>query len=527
MVPPIGVALVVLAATPDAQAGSGRRSWGANALAVGEVKSCNADCRFLRVTGPADQVATVTATVSSASGTEEVKLVATGSALHGGTVLAGLPEKDALLDVSLVDGSGAPVASYVGTLATDGAVTLAEVEICDKLGCLPSVPLLAAEIIDVKGTVELLLDLADADAVVTGKVSVTDSFGTSTADVAWEPLDGVWEADLTLEHTGSVEWKVRLTDAAGGLVGGSRGRSGTSWDDGEFVIPTVGTDPNSPTYLGLIRGDEAARVKNLRTNRTVLMSEGWKMDGDLPALAMLELTDGVVVDIPVNSYQRRWDGSTLLKGDWGGSIAAGHTAQLTIGDSTMTIDGGNLLFRDLEAPLCAEGTCVMMIAEADGYSLSVTQYRWDTAFEKDLIEVELTAIDAGGKVALSEAVVAEFGDEVIAVFSQEVTLEGDVAGLAFAGDVDLVSADGTVLSDGKIDAEIARNAAGEFDLLGTRTDRIATLEPSFSILLGSEPSPCGSDDLGWISVPPLAAVAGNGSGTKAATTTTSAKPELL
>lgn len=489
--PRVAVALALAALSADAEAGGGRPSYTYSS------RTCvlSGTICHLRLAGPADGVATAVATVSSEVGDEKVALVSAGTRLHGGAAVSKLPEKDAKLAITLYDAGSLAIASYTGTLGTDGAVTLVAETICDKAGCEAAVPLIAAELVAEGKAYALVLDLADADAVAYGKVTVTDGAGTTGAEIGWEAIDGLWEATLSLEHTGPVDLKARLFDDAGEVVATAKTTLGAAWDDGASGISTVATDEDPLTYVGLV-GDQL-----------IVTSEGWSADDDLPLSAKIALTDGDTVTVPVNSYQRRRKAPELLYEAWDALIEANYRPLVVVDDVELDVDA----FADLAAPVCAEGTCVMLVPEEDGYSLSVTQYRWDAAFDADDVTVTLSAVDADGYTKLAEKVTVTFDDEIIVVFAQDLTIDGDPAGLPVAGRVRLLGAEGDKLGGGKLDAELVRDDGGDLDLAGTHSD-LDLLEPTFAILFGGAGDPCGSDKAGWVEPPPIAASIATGPG---------------
>jgi hypothetical protein len=466
----------------------------------------------LRVTGPADGAETLSAAVTSAGGDEDVVFARTGSRLHGAAPIASLPTKDAKLTLSLRDRGGRSVVTYSGVLWTDGSVTL------------KGAGLLAAEIVPDGGGYQLIVDLTgDAAAKVAGG-SVAIEGEAKASEIAWGALEGVWEAKLGAAHDGALDVALRVEDAAGDALANTRTSIGAPWEDLGEGVGTVATDDDPLTTVGLLRGKEGSRVHRMR--QLTVVSDGWDED-EAPKYADVDLGDGTSVTIAANSYQRMRRRPEMLFASWDEMLPDDSAPlRVQIDGRRLTIDRADPTLADLSAPLCAEGTCVMLVEEPDGYAISVTQYRWDTAFPTDTVTVELSALDDAGKVLLTQKSVAEMSDDVTVVFAQEVFLDGDPVGAPLAGRVRLRSDDASALANGRFSAALIRDDAGDLDVAGVGVDDVAGLEPSFSLLLGSEPSPCGGDD-GWFAPPPLAAVAGNGSGTKVATTTTSTRPELL
>ena len=75
---------------------------------------------------------------------------------------------------------------------------------------------------------------------------------------------------------------------------------------------------------------------------------------------------------------------------------------------------------------------------------------------------------------------------------------------------------------------VTRDVDGDISLSGVDNDDVASRpHTNFSVLLGGYSPACGSEDDGFVVTPPLAAVAGNGSGTRNPASSTSIRPQLL
>lgn len=496
------------------------------------------------VEGTAGDIETVTAVVSSDGGRETATLTETDAWLHGTAPLAALPATDAELSLRLYDRASASLIAYSGRLGADGSVTLAEAGdtggCTSRLGCTvteaPDIELLAAEVFASGGGYEVAIDLAGADVHDVAYASIvvtewrnrdecletsrdtlcgdTDHFRT-VSEVGWDTIGTVWEAALALAHDGPVDVKVkvRADDAPTEVVHASLG---LPWLDGGAGVSTLAADEDPLTTLGVMEHD----------GDTVLavVSDGWTRD-TAPTHAEVELSTGGTITVPANSYQRRGGRYFSLAREvalWEGS------ARLRIDDSTMTIHGGDLIFADLSSPLCAEGTCVTLVADDTGVGLFVTQYRWDTAFATDEVHVSLAALDADGAETIVAEGVVPFDDEVSVVFANEVRFGGDPLRTALAGRVNLLAeGSGGTLASGRFFSRVDRHEAGGLGLAGVGVDEIAAADTSFAVLLQGERSSCGDDDDGFTAPPPLMATFGNGSGTKAAASQVSAKPQLL
>ncbi|MDP2316955.1 MAG: hypothetical protein Q8P41_28945 [Pseudomonadota bacterium] len=509
-------------------------------------------------------VASVTADVSSDGGRETLTLTEFDAWLHGAATLPALPAGNAELALTLYDGASASLMSFSGTLAADGSVTLKADPSTDTSGCTSrlgctvtearDIELLAADVFAASSGYDVAIDLAGADAydVAYAALRVTpcdlnadtgiclyNGQKVTTAEVGWDTIGTVWEADLALEHDGPVDLKVKVR-AEDGPTESLKSSLGLPWIDGGDGVATLAADADPLTTLGLLYGREGARVQTVRSAQLAVVSEGWTLD-TAPTHAEVELTNGETITIPANSYQRR-KRPDMLTAEWDelldeslSSLSDNPLFRLVIDGSTMTIDGGSVTLADLSSPLCAEGTCVTLVEDETGsYGLSVTQYRWDTAFVAGEVDVSLALLDADGAELIAAESVVTFDDaDVTVVFANDVSFSGDPLHAALSGRVNLLgAADGhgtqDTLASGRFFSTVTRDGEGDLGLSGVGVDDVASMPAtSFAVLLGGERSSCGDDDGGFLAPPPLAAVFGNGSGTKNATTTTSTRPELL
>lgn len=467
-------------------------------------------------------IETVTVDVSSDAGRETVTPAETDAWLHGAAPLAALPTADAELSLTLYDrANGSPI-SFSGTVGADGSLALeadAGELVCNKLGCtcpvLADVELLAAEVFVSGGGYEVSIDLVGSAAhdVAYAELRV----GDTTAEVGWDTIGTVWEAELSLDHDGPIDVKVKVR-ADEGPTEVVVASLGLPWRDGGEGVSTLAADEDPLTTVGVMEhdGDTVFAV----------VSDGWTRE-TAPTRAEVELTTGETIVVPANSYQRRkWE---PIVEDVRFEYASAASFRLVVNDSTMTIDGGNPTLADLSSPLCAEGTCVTLVADDTGVGLSVTQYRWDTAFPTDEVHVSLAALDADGAETIVAEGVVTFDDEVSVVFANEVSFEGDPLHAALAGRVSLLAeGSGGSLASGRFYSTVDRHEAGGLGVAGVGVDEIASMPATnFAVLLTGATRSCGDDDDGFTAVPPLMATFGNGSGTKNASTTTSTRPQLL
>ncbi|MES2643352.1 MAG: hypothetical protein V4850_27960 [Myxococcota bacterium] len=481
-------------------------------------------------------IETVTAEVSSDVGRETARLTESDAWLHGAAPLASRPTADAELSLTLYDRASASLIVYSGTVGADGSLALeadAGAPVCTRLGCtypvLPDIALLAAEVFASTGGYELSIDLSGSAAhdVAYAKVFVTpcditaatgiclyDGRRTTTAEVDWDTIGTVWEAELALDHEGPVDVKVKVR-ADEGPTEVLMSSLGLPWLDGGDGVSTLAADEDPLTTVGLMEHDGATAL--------AVVSDGWTL-ATAPTSAAVVLETGETITIPANSYQRR-GGHRSYHLVYQNELSAG--ARLRIDGATVIVDRADPTFADLSTPLCVEGTCVQLVGDdEDGYGLAVTQYRWDTAFPTDEVHVSLAALDAdGAETVLAEGVVT-FDDEVTVVFANEVGFAADPLRTALAGRVTL-GRDEDRLASGRFFSKLDRQASGALGLAGVGVDDVARADTSFAVLLQGERTSCGNDDDGFTAVPPLMATFGNGSGTKNASSQTSIRPQLL
>ncbi len=506
------------------------------------------DPRFYRVTAvvSGDAAASaVRAEVESDAGDETLELVESDAWLHGAASIAALPTAEADVTVTLYDAGSAALMSLSGTLATDGTVALsADTAKFD-------IELLAAELFPSGKGYELGLDLAGADtwdvayasvAITQGAVClVADEKGnclkwdtskqvTTRAEVGWDDLGSVWEADATLAHEGLIELKVKAYDAEGEKIESAKAKLGAPWlDDGEGV-GTLATDEDPLTRLAFHRGRRAYHATRHASHRLTVVSEGWSAGDAVPAEAEVELTNGDTLTIPVNSYQRTTP-PTMAEAQELFDMLDVAGLRLGVGDDVYSMgakDEG--FFFEVGEPLCTDTVCVTVIETADGYGLTATSYGADVDDLLDEVELSLTVTDSRGATLEVPATWVSFDDELTAVFATEVALTADPVGLGLSGTVKLLGEANKkgkqeTLAKGKFYAELTRDGDGDLELAGADKDEVV---PSGTVLEAGEPvglvDPEGNPD-----APPVVVygVLGNGSGTKNAASQVSAKPQLL
>jgi hypothetical protein len=202
----------------------------------------------------------------------------------------------------------------------------------------------------------------------------------------------------------------------------------------------------------------------------------------------------------------------------------------------LTITGGNVVIHDQSvlsmraSPICNSGGCFTLVEdeEIDGqYALAVTTYASDATKLADELELSLVLTDEFGEKLASDAFLVEFGDEITAVFANELSLVGDPVGLDLAGSVKLLGAKNRkgkqdTLAKGKFYGALSRDGDGDLALGGADKDEVVSnggiVEAGDPVLL--------IDREGLPDAPPAIQYS-NGSGTKNASSQTSIRPQLL
>ena len=475
-----------------------------------------------------DPVASVTATVSSDAGKEDLTFEESDAWLHGSAALAALPAKDAALTLTLYDEGSASLMMFSGTLGSDGSLTFDDgestgaCEILTKLGCDVRVNYDAAFIggetnADFKGYL-LNFDFAGADTYEVAYATLEVS-GGDKAEVDWDAVASVWTAESTLEHTGVIDVKAKALDAAGNTVENVKAELGAPWDDGGAGVNALSAGAGTSVAISSHFLTDSFSGGHVRTDRMTVVSGGWTTTS-YPTHAALELA-GDAVTVPANSYQRVNINS--------GNLIIQDSAQVSFLDSSLSISGGNLNLNgaspsDLGVPLCSAEACVLLVEGEKGYELSVTTYGKDPAKLPNKQDFDLVVYDAAGTKVASQTLSVEFGAEVTAVFANNLEIDGDPMGGDASGSVSLLGAADkkgkqATLSKGTFFGSISRDTDGDLGLGGYGTDDWATSDTSASVILGDAVE--AGDG-----APPVI-VYHNGSGTKNASNQASAKPQLL
>ena len=578
--------LALLVAMPAEAGGSGRLSVRINTDALlNEMERSARVIAVVREDSATNQVERVEFSVKSDAGSADVTAVESNAYLHGAATLAALPKATpATLTVVLHDSASAPLTSFSGTLGTDGTVVLTADDTKDpsggtdcasKTGCpddtsdtsatAPDIEVLAAEVFAAAGGYELGLDLAGADTYevayaevtvvesdevttcskATGLCTTTGSTSTTTAEVGWDAIGAVWEAELTVEPEGVIDVKVKAFDANGRVINSLeniRSSLGAPWLDGGEGVNVLATDEDPLTGVGLMRRALSPGTQSVFTQGVgwamVVNSGGWTST-TVPVDAKVELTDGDTITIPVNSYQR-------LSGDRQAffDIFNDVEIQWRLGVGTVQVTGqiqnnGNLSLyagsgSDLTTPQCSNGICVALIENSDGdYELAVSEYGSDATKLPDDLELTVTITDGSGEKDDFKTETVEFDDDITAVFANEISFSEDPIGLDLSGEVNLLGAADSkgkqkTLAKGKFYGSFSRDGDGDLNLAGADKNNV---DAKGDILIGGEPIDfeLTTDDNGdgVLNPPPLTPVFGNGSGTKNSASQNSGKPELL
>ncbi len=492
--------------------------------------------------------ASVAAELESDAGDASLTLEETDAWLHGAATLTALPATKATVSVALYDAANSALGTFSGTLDTDGTVSLA----ADKPGAV-DVEVVAAEVFTAPKGYDLGLDLAGADTyeVAYASVTVTEP-GTKTcaasdekgnclkwtvtdavstrAEVYWDDVGSVWEADLDDVPEALVEMKVTTRDKNGKKLESVKAKLAAPWADGGEGVASLATDEDPLTTLALSTGspytysDVTGYVVGNYTTRLGVVSSGWSAGDELPVDAAVELTNGDTVTVPVNSYQRRRDwnytsGGVEAVDDWG------DRARVIVTDPNTGVatDVSEVLRAGFDAPLCGDGVCATVVENAAGEAeLELTTYADDADSLPDTLEL---TVEVDGELLVDTLV--GFDDEITAVFANEVEFVGDAVGVELSGKVSLLGEANRkgkqeTLAKGKFYAVVVRDAEGDLELAGADKDEVVS---SGGSVAGGEA--ISLTDREGVAQPPPAIQYGNGSGTKNASHTTSTRPELL
>ncbi len=471
----------------------------------------------------------VTATVSSDAGKEDLVFTESDAWLHGSAALSALPAKDAALTLTLYDKGSASLITFSGTLATDGAVTLAAdettsgCEVRTKLGCTVveayDVEILAAEVFASGKGYLLTLDLAGADTYEVAYATVAVS-GGDKVEVDWAAVGSVWEAESTLEHTGPIDVKAKARDANGDVVENVSTELAEPWqDDGEGVNALSagsGTSVAVHRVGPLLCKDGACVPADYMTG----VSDGWTTTS-YPTHAELEVGGETVTAAAILMRMRKRP--ELLYQAWDETYSEYITGLVDNPGSTLTISSGSFLVEglsaaDLSSPVCSSGTCVVLVEAEKGYELSFTTYGENAAKLPDKQALSVVFYDKSGTKVESGTLSVEFDTDVTAVFAVALEIDGDPVGSDASGSLSLLGAADTkgkqdTLSKGSFYAGFSRDSDGDLGLGGYGADEWATSETSASAVLG-DPVECSGDGCDGDWAPPVIVYSVSGTGGK-------------
>lgn len=458
-------------------------------------------------------VASLTATVESGAGSEEIELEESDAWMHGTAAIKALPKADATVELTLYDAGSVALAGFSGTLAADGSIELRRgvgfcscdpgyAGSCDKGEVCTDLDLLAAELFVAASGYELGIDLTGADTydVAYATVVVTEGRATTTkAEVGWDEIGAVWEGELSLDHAGEIAVKAKTYDRDGEKIESTKASLGGVWEDGGYGVGTLAIDDDPLTRVALggkcrclpgFKGPEAAET-------FTIVSTGWPLADSLPASATVELDGGETLVIPVNSYQ----------------VAAAPFLE-KLGDGvwyTIAVDGTTIVSAQefISEPVCSGGYCVLFTDEEDGtYSVSVTAYANDAGKLPATTKIELTTFDKSGGKLGSDSGTIIFDGDVAVVFANEVTLAGDPIDVDLSGKVSLLASPTKkgktkTLAKGKFYGTLGRDLDGDLNLRGADKD---TIDAKGDILIGGEPIDFELTDMdkdGYLDAPPV------------------------
>lgn len=494
--------------------------------------------------------ASIAAEVESDSGSEDVMLTESNAWLSGSGGFRSLPEKTASISLTVYDSGNAELASFSGTIDATGAISRmvradycgdgvphttngSPIDVSDRCGRggagAPDVELLGYGSFLGDGTVfDVVAQLQGSDTyeVAYAEIAITDGKSTETAEVGWDAVGTVWEADLTVAHEGLLAVKATAYDTDGEKLGAQKVKLGLPFADTTTGVNTLATDDDPLTRVALKNRAnlECENVLSARCSSVVVVSDGWTLADGLPVDAEVELTDGETLTIPANSYQVTAATPIVFAGS-----PEKEAFQVSI-DGTVVKQTSTFGDRGL----CANGTCLSLAEDgAGGWTLSATAYTSASSKLPTSVKVTLTTTLKAASTK-EESYTLTYGSDVSVVFANEVELAANPLGVDLAGKVSLLGVANKkgkqdTLAKGKFYGTFGFSSGGSLGLAGADKDEV---QPKGDILIGGEPIDfelTDTDKDGVIEAPPVVVlrVSGHGKGTRAATTASSGNPGLL
>lgn len=460
--------------------------------------------------------------IESDAGKEDLTLIESDAWLHGSATLSALPENDASASLTLYGTLGESIASFSGTLSRDGSINLTRDakeggDCTTKTGCDETsdptgfdIEVLAVELFPNAGGYDIALDLngvdtyniASADLTLEGNVTgdeescsydkkgdlcVLSGIVRTTAEIGWDDIGSVWEAETTLDHFGVTEITTQTYDSAGKKLESAKAKLGTAWSDDGEGVNALATDEDPLTSVALHRRllkpkkDSVVytSTSDLAAPVISVVSEGWAAGSALPTHAQLELDGGSTVIVPANSYQKRPGG----KGSYWSVFCArefSYSGFVPLNAYSGKAVFQNISFDDLDAPICSEGTCIVVSENDDGTcNISASIYGTDATKLAKSVELLVTELDEKGNPATTEKLLIELDDEIIAVFSNELDFSTDPIGLGLSGNVSLLGAPDKkgkqkTLAKGKFYGSFSRDGDGDMSLSGADKDAVSS-----------------------------------------------------
>lgn len=473
------------------------------------------------VSGATDgTVASVVASLESDAGKEALPLVESDAWLHGATTISALPKTEARMNVAIYGEIGGTAQKYLTfRLGTDGSLALetekTEAECSSRTGCDDPVgeskadeydiEVLAAQLFATNGGYDVSIDLNGADVYgiaygeieivesdetttcdkATGECTTTGSTTTTMAEIGWDDIGSVWEAETALEHSGVISVTTQTYDSAANKLESAKSALGALWDNDSAGVNSLATDEDPLTSVALHRWDggsaDGRQPGFWSGSQSIfsIVSEGWNATSTLPTQAQLELGGGGTISVPVNSYQKRppakgtfWAVFCARKYSWSGFVPINAYS----GKAAFE----NISFDDLDAPICEAGTCITLTENDDGTcNISASVYGDDATTLGSSVELVVTELDEKGNPATSEKLHFELDDEIIAVFSNELDFSADPIGLDLSGKVSLLGAADNkgkqeTLAKGKFYGSFSRNGDGELTLAGADKNAVSS-----------------------------------------------------
>ncbi len=459
--------------------------------------------------------------------------------LHGAATFTKLPSIDGTVGVILYDSAGTKLGTMSGALSAAGELELAvdasTGDCTTRAGCSDATAL-DLEAIDAAvypsptGGYDLGFTLAGADTyevayaklaltasdeVTTcdksGGCSTTGSTVTYSAEVGWDELGEIWEAEIDVPEDAVFDAEVALYEDDK-KVETAKVELALPFGDGDGGVSAVPAEDDPLTVIALSNGPFVKRVDK-STPVLSVVSDGWSLDDALPTHAELALDDGHTITIPANSYQVA---TSLIPGSIGmvvnTTIAMPLSIELVGAGTILTYDNINF-YGDSSDLVCDAGVCGQLSWVDGELAVSITVFSDEPA---DLPRVAAVELKHNGHTLQVEAAFDTF---VAVVFGSAIEFAEDPTGLGLTGTLSLLGeADSKgkqdTLSKGKFVASVDSDGNGGVGLASADKN---TIQARGDILIGNEPFEFEKTDDngdGWLTPPPVIVLMTTGNGTR-------------